>query len=160
MADLKDTFDRLTTLPMFEAERPATVEEIHRIEEELRVSLPSQFAEFLERFGYAGWFGNEILGIRPIDRVTGRRSTVTSDCVSKTKEEKDVSNPLGTARLPPEHVVIATDGAGGNYVLFAAGSPYEGEVHYYNFEDKAEPIQVWKTFQDYLEYRIADAVSA
>ena len=158
MADLRQTLDRLRTLPMFEADRPATAQEIKRIETELNVILPEQYVEFLHRFGYAGWFGNEILGIRPIDRITGRPSTVTPDCVSRTKKERQPSNPLGTAHVPPGHVVIATDGGGGNYLLFTEGSPYEGQVHYYNLEDRAEPIRVWKTFQDYLEYRIEDAI--
>jgi hypothetical protein len=151
--------DRLTTLPTFEAERPATAAEIRQIENDLGVILPAQYVEFLQRFGYAGWFGSEILGIRPIDRLTGRPSMVTPDCVSRTKKMRQSSGPLGTAHLPREQVIIATDGGGGNYVLFTVGSSHEGEVHYYNFEDKVEPIQTWKTFQDYLEHQI-EAVGA
>lgn len=158
MAELQQTLDRLTTLPMFEAEGPATAEEIKQIETELCVTLPEQYVEFLKRFGYVGWFGNEILGIRPIDRLTGQRSTVTFDCVSRTKKSRRPDNPLGTANFSREHVIIATDGGGGNYLLFTAGSPHEGEVHYYNFEDRPDPIHVWKTFQDYLEHRIEEAV--
>jgi SMI1/KNR4 family protein SUKH-1 len=160
MADLQKILNRLTTLPKFQAERPADKDEIQRIEAELGVVLPQQYVEFLQRFGYARWFGQIIYGIRPTDRATGRASTVISDCVSRTKKEQDPNNPLGTTHLPRDHVVIATDGGGGNYVLFTVGSPHEGQVHYYNFEDQAEPIQVWKTFQDYLESRIEEATGA
>ena len=31
---------------------------------------------------------------------------------------------------------------------------------YYNLEDQAEPLQVWQTFQDYLESRIEEAIGA
>lgn len=130
-----------------------------RIEAELGVKLPEQYSKFLRRFGFAGWYGREILGVRPSD-VTGRPSVVISDVVSKTKRERRTNNPLGTSHLPSEHVVISTDGSGGNYVLFTTGSRHEGEVHYYNLEDQAEPIEVWKTFQDYLEWQIQEAGGA
>lgn len=159
MAALEQTLERLTSLPKFQAERPATKDEIRQIETELGVVLPQQYIEFLQRFGHARWYGQMIYGIRPTDSG-GHPSTAISDCVSRTKKERQPSNPLGTAHLPPNHVVIATDGGGGNYVLFTAGSPYEGEVHYYNFEDQAEPIEVWKTFQDYLDHEIEAAVGA
>jgi hypothetical protein len=159
MADLHHTFDRLTTLPKFQADRPAEEPEIRRIEAELGVALPQQYVEFLRRFGHARWFGQIIFGIRRIDPVSGRPTTIIPDCVSHTKLERNPSNPLGTAHLPSGHVVIATDGGGGNYVLFTAGSPYEGQVHYYNLEDQAEPHQVWGTFQDYLEAQIEEAGS-
>jgi hypothetical protein len=157
MATLQDAFDRMTNLPMFEAERPATAQEIHQIEAELGVTLPVQYVQFLRQYGYAAWFGKQIVGILPIDRITGQRSTVTSDCVSVTKKARQPNNRFGTANLPLEHVIIGTDGAGGYYVLFTAGSTQEGEVHYYNFEDQTDPLQVWKTLQDYLEYEIHEA---
>ena len=160
MAEFQETLNRLTTLPMFEAERPATPDEIKLIENELGVILPKQYVEFLERFGYAGWFGNEVFGIRPIDRLTGQASTVTADCVSLTTKARRPSNPLGIANLPPEHIVIATDGGGGYFVLFTAGSQCEGEVHYLNLEDQTEPLRVWRTLQDYLEGQIQEAVGA
>ena len=155
MSELQWTLDRLMTLPMFVAERPATPDEIGRIQTELRVTLPPQYVEFLQRFGYVGWFGHEILGIRPIDRATGAPSTVTSDCVTKTKEERD--NPRGISFLPPDHVVISSDGSGGKSVLFTVGSADAGQVHWYNLEDMPEPIMTWQTLRDYLEYRIDDA---
>ena len=158
MSELQHTFERLIRVPMFKAERPATKEEIRHIEADLGVVLPEQYKEFLSRFGYVGGFGQQILGIRPLDHVTGRPSTVISDCVARTKSEKDPRNPFGTSRLPRDHVVIATDGGGGNFVLFAVGSPCEGEVHWYNFEDMADPVKVWKTFKDYLEYEIENAL--
>jgi hypothetical protein len=160
MPSLQETFERLTTLEMFESGRPASPEEIQQIEAELRVALPEQYAEFLKRFGYAGSFGWEVFGTRPIDPATERPSTVTSDCIKATKEEKNPENPLGTSSLPPAHVVISQDGGGGNVVLFGVGAPHEGEVHYYNLEDQTEPIQVWQTFQDYLERRIEEAISS
>ena len=158
MSQLQQTLDRLRDLPMFNAERPATKQEILRIESELGVVLPAQYVEFLQRHGYAGWFGHEILGIRPVDPETGQPSSVTYDCVTLTNEERDPNNPLGTSSLPPDHVVVAADGGGGNFVLFTVGSPYEGQVHWYNFEDQEEPIKTWQTFQDFLEYRIENAV--
>jgi hypothetical protein len=79
--------------------------------------------------------------------------------VSVTRKERDRANPLGTWWLPPDHVVVATDGGGGNFVLFTVGSPHEGEVHWYNLEDTDEPIRTWKTLGDYLEYAIENALS-
>lgn len=157
MVDLEQTFKRLVTLPKFRADRPAADDEITRIQAELNLRLPDEYLQFLKRFGYAHWFGHEIYGIRPINPATGEPS-ITPDCVAVTQGEKNPGNPIGTASLPPAHVVISTDGGGGNIILFGVGAPSEGEVHYYNFEDKAEPIQVWKTFQDYLEYEIEAAV--
>jgi antitoxin YobK len=159
MATLQETFERLTTLPKFRADRPATDEEIRRIQTELNLRLPDEYLQFLKRFGYVHWFGHEIYGIRPINPATGEPS-ITPDCAKVTKGEKKPNNPLGTSSLPPAHVVISTDGGGGNFVLFGIGAPHEGEVHYYNFEDQAEPIRTWKTFQDFLEHRIAEATGA
>jgi hypothetical protein len=154
MRDLTDTFARLSALPMFEAEPPATQDQISAIESQLGVRLPEQYVAFLRRYGYAGWFGYEVLGVRPIDPTTGAPSTVTHDCVSATKEARDPTNPLGTTHLGHDHVAISTDGGGGYFVLFAAGSPLAGQVHYYNFEDAAEPLQVWQDFAAFLEYII------
>jgi hypothetical protein len=154
---LDQTFDELAALPMFRAERPATDQEIDEIEAQLNVVLPLEYVRFLQRFGYAHWFGHQIYGIRPTNPETGKPA-ITPDCVKLTNEERDPSNPLGTARLPSAHVVISTDGGGGNFVLFTAGSPYEGAVHWYNFEDQGEPIKAWKTFQDFLEYAIENSV--
>lgn len=142
MPSMQDTFKRLTTLHLFESGEPASPEEIRRIETGLGVGLPEQYVEFLNRFGYIGSFGWEVFGTRPIDPATGRPSTVTKDCIQATKEERTSTNPLGTSSLPPAHVVISRDGGGGNVVLFGVGTPCEGEVHYYNFEDQAEPIEV------------------
>jgi hypothetical protein len=160
MATLQETFARLTTLDMFEAGKPASKEEIQQIETELGVVLPEQYVEFLKQFGSTRSFGWQIYGTRPVGRATGRPTTLIQDCIKITKDERRPDNPLGTASLPPAHIVISTDGGGGNFVLFGVGAPHEGEVHYYNFEDMAEPIQVWKTFQDYLEHRIEEAVGA
>lgn len=159
MAELQQTFERLMTLPKFRADRPATDDEITRIQTELNLRLPDEYLQFLKRFGYVHWFDHEIYGIRPVNPATGKPS-ITPDCVKITKDEKKPDNPIGTASLPPAHVVISTDGGGGNIVLFGVDTPHGGEVHYYNFEDKAEPIQTWKTFQDYLEHEIEAAVGA
>jgi hypothetical protein len=157
MATLQQTLTRLTTLYMFESGSPAGDEEIRRIEAELGLVLPDPYVQFLKRFGYAGAFGWDILGTPPGDTSCGRPATVASDCITTTKRERDPKNPLGTASLPHGHVVISQDGGGGNIVLFGVGAPHEGEVHYYNLEDQAEPIRMWNTFQDYLEDRIEEA---
>ena len=61
-----------------------------------------------------------------------------------TDSSKIVTLTLSTTSSTPattsNFIVTGTDGAGGTYVLFAAGSPHEGAVHYYNLEDQAEPI--------------------
>lgn len=156
MATLQETFARLTALPKFRADRPATDEEIKLIQTELNLHLPDEYLQFLKRFGYVHWFGHETYGIRPVNPAPGKPS-ITPDCVKVTKGEKKPDNPLGTSSLPPDHVVISTDGGGGNFVLFGLDVLHGGEVHYYNFEDMAKPIKAWKTFQDYLEYRIEEA---
>ena len=156
MPMLSESFDRLSTLPMFRSERPATDEEISRIEAELNVTLPAEYVQFLKRFGYAAWFGREIFGIRPTDPLTGEPSTVTTDCIIVTKGERE--SPLGTAPLPPNHVVISTDGGGGNFLLFCVGSPYEGQVRWFNLEDDLEPIDVWESLQSYLEHLADTAI--
>lgn len=157
MSELQNTLDQLGSLPMFRAERPATQDEIRLIESTLGILLPKQYIEFLQHYGYAAWFGSEILGIRPIDQSTGEPSSVTFDCIHVTLEQRKPDNPFGTVALPQDHVVIATDGAGGNFVLFTIGSRYEGQVHWYSFEDKAEPVMAWPTFNSFLEYMIANA---
>lgn len=159
MSTIDETLERLTTLPKFRADRPATDEDVARIQTELNLRLPDEYVQFLKRFGYVHWFGHEIYGIHPVNPATGELS-VTPDCVKVTKGEKRPDNPLGTSSLRSAHVVISTDGGGGNVVLFGLDAPHGGEVHYYNLEDQAEPIQVWQTFLDYLEYQIEEAVGA
>lgn len=160
MPTLEETFTRLTTLDMFEAGSPASMEEIRRVEAELGLALPAQYVGFLKRFGSARSFGWQVFGTRPILTAASRPTTWTKDCVEITKTEKSSGSSRGTDFLPPAHVVISTDGAGGYVVLFGTGAPHEGEVHYYNLEDQTQPIRVWKTFQDYLESRIAEAMGA
>jgi hypothetical protein len=160
MRSLNRAMDNLTALPMYREERPATESEIADIEAQLDVVLPDQYKQFLRRHGYVSCFGKEILGIRPRDPMTGQPSTTRSDCVSRTKRERDPSNPIGTAGLDRNHVIISTDGGGGNFVLYTRGSPVEGEVHWYSFEDQGDPIMSWKTLQDYLEYIIDEAIGA
>jgi hypothetical protein len=157
MATIQETFARLATLDMIEAGKPASKEEVQQIEAALGIVLPDQYVKFLNRFGSVRSFGWQILGTRPVRPAASRPTTLTQDCVQVTTEQRKNGNLLGTASLPPAHVVISQDGGGGNIVLFGVGAPHEGEVHYYNFEDRAEPIRVWKTFQDYLEDRIAEA---
>lgn len=159
MEAIESTFEKLTTLPMFQYERPATEDEIKHIERELSVVLPAQYVSFLRRFGYASWFGREIFGIRPIDPLTGRPATAISDCIKRTKRERQLAEADRTPLLDAIYVVVSTDGAGGNYVLFTCGSPLEGQVHWYNFEDQPEPHRVWNTFQEFLEYNIEDSLS-
>ena len=160
MAELRETFARLSSLDTFEAGVPASSEEIDRIQAELGLVLPDQYVDFLRQFGSIRSFGWQVYGTRPPSRGLGRPTTLTRDCVELTKEQRRRDNPLGTASLPPGHVVISQDGGGGNIVLFGVGAPHEGEVHHYNFEDMAEPIRVWRTFQDYLEDRISEASDA
>ena len=50
MATLEESFVRLTTLPKFRADRPATDEEIRRIQTELSLRLPDEYLQFLEAF--------------------------------------------------------------------------------------------------------------
>jgi len=157
MAEPNNTLDRLKTLPMFESGTPATAADVRNIEVRLGVDLPPGYVSFLLKYGYAGWFGNEILGMRPADPVTGLPSTVTSDCIAKTLEQRSPQRRNGTAHLPPQHVVISTDGGGSSFVLFGLNSPHGGEVHCYNAEDAEGPIRTWKSFEDYLDEQINEA---
>jgi hypothetical protein len=144
---------------MFEAGQPASEEEIGRIQAELGVVLPEQYVAFLRQFGSTRSFGWQIFGTRRGPQATGRPTTLMRDCVAATKEERHPINRLGTSALPP-HVVISTDGGGGNLVLFGQGTVHAGEVHHYNLEDQDEPIRIWETFQNYLEDRIEEATGA
>ena len=157
MASLKDTLNRLATLPKFRSARPATDAEIDAIQRELNVRLPDQYLQFLRAFGYAHWFGHEIFGIRPLNPATGQPS-ITPDVVAMTNAEKKLTRLNESDSLPPNVLVISVDGGGGVFLLFPAGSPREGEVHWYNFEDAAEAIEVWSSFQEYLEYEIKNAI--
>jgi len=156
MSSLDEIFARLSGLPKFRSDRAATDGEIRRIETELNLRLPDEYLQFLRRFGYVHWFGHEIYGIRPANPATGKPS-ITPDCVKVTRDRRNPDNPIGTCSLPPAHVVISTDGGGGNFVLFGVGALCGGEVHYYNFIDSAEPITTWRTFRDYLEHQIEEA---
>jgi hypothetical protein len=156
MDSLDETFDRLTHLPRFKFERESSDNEVAAIETELNVRLPPQYVRFIKRFGCARWFANEVFGIRPI--AGSPMPTTTSNCVAATIAELRRRN--GPSTIKSHAIVISTDGAGGIFVLHTIGSPYEGEVHWYNLLEGATPIERWRTLQDYLEYRLKNADSA
>src|SRR5689334_2644987 len=79
MSTLKETLDRLVRLPKFRAGRPASDDEISKLENDLHVRLPGQYVEFLRRFGWIRWFGNEVFGLSANSRGEDPAQSATSD---------------------------------------------------------------------------------
>lgn len=138
---LSDLFTTLEQQPSFRHGRATSLEGIKAIEDSLRIQLPEQFKEFLQRFGFALWEGHAIYGL--YDLGSALPPSFDLDAVRQTTKQRQRPVPAPFAHIAAEGIVIKKYEAGGFYFLFGDGTSRAGQVVLFQFgEDESEVERV------------------
>jgi len=138
--DRVNWISRLQTLPEFECGKPASASDIADSESRLGLGFPEVYKEFLRRYGYASWFGSEILGISedPYFNV-----------VSGTIAARDEPVQPKFLPFPTGSIVLNRDGEGGYYVLDCYPSE-KNCVRLITVESQFRTEHQWKGIREFV----------
>lgn len=139
--DLIDIYNKLRKEEGFEEGKPASSEDIQKIEKELNVFFPSLYKEILLKFGYIAWNGGEIFGFS---------ADPYYDVVSKTKYARAEDLPVNFSSIPSNTVVISKYPGGGYYLLHCEDSPKPGQISLILDETYYNTDQTWNNIFDFL----------
>jgi len=106
------------------------------VEETLGLSLPSDYREFLDSYGFAMWFGHCICGIAPFNECNTLHYTGIARAGRLTCSEDGL-------------VVLPYDG-GGYYILVCSGQR-EGKVVLVG-TDSNTVLEEWGSFTEFANY--------
>jgi hypothetical protein len=119
-------------LLMSTPDKPASVEQIHSVEEMLGVSLPHSYRDFLREYGGGDYFSLTVFSADP---------------------SSDFYLPLQAARassyLPNDLLPISDDYCGGNYVLTVKDAIASERVSYWN-TDGGLVVTEFETVLDFV----------
>jgi hypothetical protein len=114
---------------------------VSKFEAALGSELPKPYKAFVRRYGWAWWFGGQILGI------SADRNLDALECTFKAREE--VFSP--DWKPLPQHVVVLNRYSGGGlYLLHCHPSTRAGCITLHIDEEMRCEVDVWPTFEAYL----------
>jgi len=126
-------------------------EEIIALETHYKITLPDDYKEFLQKFGFALWFGDYICGLVEENTKFGktlnvyRKTDYYHDFYDNAPEYQSVSN---------KGLIVNKYDGGGYYFLFSKESERAGEVGLFLTETFGQEDSTFASFTDYLSHSV------
>lgn len=120
----------------------ANYQEISELEKKLNVFFPEYYKMFLNKYGYASWFGNHIYGIseNPI-----------YDLQTITQQLRNEKLPKDFKPYPDKAIPIRKYDGGGYYMLYSMDSLEPGNVVLVEDEAFNQIVDRWVSFEEFLK---------
>lgn len=131
----------------------ASEAEIIALEQCYKITLPSDYREFLHKFGFVAWFGDYVCGLVE----ENARLSKSCNVYRKTDYYRDVYNRADFQPVPTNGVIINQYDGGGYYFLFSQESKRAGEVGLFLTETYGQEVSKFNTFTDYLSFVVTDS---
>ncbi|WP_163133848.1 SMI1/KNR4 family protein [Agarivorans sp. Alg241-V36] len=125
--------------------------EIALLEKYLGASLPDEYRSFLERYGFAAWFGDAVEGLPE----NGTRDYRMRNALKTTKYYREKFDAPDYQPVPQYGLVVNRYGGGGYYFLFSKESERAGEVGLFLTETFGQEVSTYDNFTDFLLYLVA-----
>jgi len=133
----------------FTCRADVSIDEIKVLEKKFKISLPNDYAYFLEKYGYCFWFGEVVCGL------VGENKRYENLCciMGHTMHYHELyDNDTSYLSVPNAGIVIGSYDGGGYYFLFSKDSEREGEVGLFLTETFGQEVSSFASFTDYLSY--------
>lgn len=128
----------------------APQDEVLALERYYKITLPSDYRDFLLKFGFVAWFGDYICGLVSEETRFGK----TFNVYKKTDYYQDFYDRAEFESVPTDGVIINQYDGGGYYFLFSQESERAGEVGLFLTETYGQEVSKFKSFTDYLSYLV------
>ena len=128
----------------------ASLLEIGNLEKKFKISLPESYKYFLEQYGFILWFGDNVLGLVPLDEEYEEEDVIrATENYHQRYDNKDEYQSV-----PRHGVVINSYDGGGYYFLFSLESDRAGEVGLFLTETFGQEVSSFNSFTDYLSFLV------